>query len=803
VTNKIKKISSGEDSFWAIRSMGKAFVVRSVELALLSVILSLAHFYFPDWNFWLVLAVGILAATTLSFVLYKFLNGKKKNMLGHLSIPEQNPNELKEKNKTFWVWLKSQLLLLTSQLAVVATTLGFLVSFIYYVRHGEYNEYLEAGAVQTGIFWLHIPVLIIFIGWSIWKIKDEIDDEKSRKTFKRIFGRDINLEEIKHSENQQRKFRKWFLIFWISMGCLYGAFIIQRNLGHHNPIGRNEIFRMFMGLDEKEESPNNEEKTKDTESLEEKIEKIEKAVESSPDVETNLSEREIYEEIEKLKSKHLKVLLHEIIKEFKDTEAEQSLKYQEISNSEDSAVDKDLRYKKLSEYKAIYDKVRKAYDAENNERRKRLIEEAKEEIAPFLQSNELPSQEQIIFTKIKNIDLKELEKSAVKINKLIRQLETGKTISKNQQISEKLQFAIEAENPAETKDAIKAAYKLIDKNSKYSETLKDLIFACIIYFFNNLGWWIIFVCFIFITTLNSDKDTLKKESRYLYLSFFGFFLLSAAFPILIFALFFKGTSDAILTSWTAFFDGLSGIINAVILCLLIARLDSKLIGLTSYLIGVLYFYAAFQPLFIVFEQPGEISQITKMIVLVGVFISKIYFFLIITYALKTGRILTYLYCFPNLSKRVDSIYANPYKIECEEKNGDFKFIITKNNEEIYSGEYKNSDEKTFFRKMDELRKVASDRDHVKKEPLSLDEYKVQILGKDGNIICATKDESMSEKKADQLIEDSIKYIPYCEHPQLINKGKKAGTIPEETNEDNSKNLPLSEKIKEWLREIIK
>jgi hypothetical protein len=81
VTNKTEKTNFKEDSFWAIRSTGKAFVIRGSELVLLSAIVSFAYFYFPDLNFWTVLAVGILTATTFSFVLYKtFYRGENKSM---------------------------------------------------------------------------------------------------------------------------------------------------------------------------------------------------------------------------------------------------------------------------------------------------------------------------------------------------------------------------------------------------------------------------------------------------------------------------------------------------------------------------------------------------------------------------------------------------------------------------------------------------------------------------------------------------------------------------------------------------
>lgn len=61
-----------------------------------------------------------------------------------------------------------------------------------------------------------------------------------------------------------------------------------------------------------------------------------------------------------------------------------------------------------------------------------------------------------------------------------------------------------------------------------------------------------------------------------------------------------------------------------------------------------------QPLFLVFElTDSERLDTIATLVLIFVFISKIYFFLIIFYALQTGKMLNYLVCFPILRKRAE------------------------------------------------------------------------------------------------------------------------------------------------------
>lgn len=178
------------------------------------------------------------------------------------------------------------------------------------------------------------------------------------------------------------------------------------------------------------------------------------------------------------------------------------------------------------------------------------------------------------------------------------------------------------------------------------EVVRELAFPFIVFAFNNFTLLLIFLCFL-VLHIPSDKmsDDYRRHRNVSALIILGLtFLYPALVPVNV------GAFTAV--EWKAYssvFDTLSGVINAIALALLIARLDSKLIGLPSWLISILYSYAAVQPLFIVFElsESNVLKQITTS-VLIFVFVSKIYFFLIIIYALQTGKMLNYLFCFPIL-----------------------------------------------------------------------------------------------------------------------------------------------------------
>ncbi len=195
-----------------------------------------------------------------------------------------------------------------------------------------------------------------------------------------------------------------------------------------------------------------------------------------------------------------------------------------------------------------------------------------------------------------------------------------------------------------------ASHESEDEKAKLEKAQVDmkLIFAFVAFFFNNLTLLFVFSCFL---VMYIRPDEVKKEWMYVFSSVVFVTCLTLLFPFFIF-LRKEAFTPAEAGAYSSIFDALSGVINAVVLALLIARLDSKLVGLPSWLISILYSYAAVQPLFLVFElSNSELLKTIATMVLIFVFISKIYFFLIIFYALQTGKMLNYLFCFPILRQR--------------------------------------------------------------------------------------------------------------------------------------------------------
>ena len=142
--------------------------------------------------------------------------------------PQEDPNKSYLHNQTFLDWLKKQYWLLISQVAVLAYILYFIASFAYYVTQGEYHEFLEPRTIQKAIYYTHIPILLLFIFGLIWIIKvNKKNYQKAREAYKRVFNKELDLIHAEHSENQLKRFKTWFLVFWIGMCALYITFTFQ------------------------------------------------------------------------------------------------------------------------------------------------------------------------------------------------------------------------------------------------------------------------------------------------------------------------------------------------------------------------------------------------------------------------------------------------------------------------------------------------------------------------------------------------------------------------------------------------
>jgi hypothetical protein len=289
-----------------------------------------------------------------------------------------------------------------------------------------------------------------------------------------------------------------------------------------------------------------------------------------------------------------------------------------------------------------------------------------------------------------------------------------------------------------------------------------LFFPFLTFALNNLSLLFVFWCFDVMYVPSYTPLSNRRHRSHVRLSSFFIAVLTLSFPLLLAVVYRNGFNKDTLTAYATVFDGVSGVLNAVVLALLIGRLDSKLIGLPSWLISLLYFYSAVQPLFAVFEQPGDIFKVIQTSVLIVVFGFKIYFFLIIVYALQTGRMLNYLICFPYLNRRINSVFDNQFEIKADkDKEGSFHISIKRKNADIYLIDRHLPTIEDCDEKVAELQEAVKREKSCHPKEQSGTHW-VEVVNSHGHKLCRSIS-LKSEEEAISLIEESIDKIPYCKY----------------------------------------
>jgi hypothetical protein len=232
------------------------------------------------------------------------------------------------------------------------------------------------------------------------------------------------------------------------------------------------------------------------------------------------------------------------------------------------------------------------------------------------------------------------------------------------------------------------------------------------------------------------------------------------------------------TDYMTIFYGVTGLLSAVVMALLIARMDSKLFNLPSHLIWMLFAYASIQALFIAFPQDVEVLKTVRTSALTSALGLKVCFFLAVAHSLQNGNVLNYIVCFPLLKERIDSIFENQFEIKLarvEEK--DFTFSILKKNHLHYSTTRTFESREECDEAIEELRELMGKGDSYGEPRKSAGTYWLEVRRPSeepssekhrrtpGELLC----ESIplrSEEEALDLMDESLSKVPYCKYNRL-------------------------------------
>jgi len=185
---------------------------------------------------------------------------------------------------------------------------------------------------------------------------------------------------------------------------------------------------------------------------------------------------------------------------------------------------------------------------------------------------------------------------------------------------------------------------------------------CIEVFFNNLSVIALFSCYIILHKYRRDHFEINSLTIKLV-------ILSLIFGMIQYlVLYFFGSGNRELES---FFHGISGLLNAVFLALLIGKLDSKVIEAPAWIIMCLFSYAAIQPMFIFFF--GN-HPVWRVFTLYAALLLKILFFAFLMWVIRANLLKKYLLfslkvdqCIHDDSKIINPAFADQIKLKSKRK----------------------------------------------------------------------------------------------------------------------------------------
>lgn len=281
---------------------------------------------------------------------------------------------------------------------------------------------------------------------------------------------------------------------------------------------------------------------------------------------------------------------------------------------------------------------------------------------------------------------------------------------------------------------------------------------------NNLTVLFVFWCFRILYVPGDDGNFREKHHLLFNYSVLITVLLTVLPPLLVIVIKSNGFTEAEVLKIPTIFATVGGTLNAVAFALLIARLDSRIIGLRSSLVSVLYGYAALQPLFVAFHQRSNFLRAIETSALIAAFLFKICLVLIVAHVKRSGGLNDYLWFFPILNRRVNSIFDNQFEIRAYSTgSASFRFSIFNKNVEVYKTETSYLSRAKCDEAVGKLRERMKERGNYGDKPQRVHgTYWIQVTNLEGEVICEST--SLRTKvEAQDLIEESIEKIPYCKY----------------------------------------
>ncbi len=292
---------------------------------------------------------------------------------------------------------------------------------------------------------------------------------------------------------------------------------------------------------------------------------------------------------------------------------------------------------------------------------------------------------------------------------------------------------------------------------------EKVIYSFVFFIVNNVLVLILFLCFKVLYIPADDEKFADKDRLLRNYALLIFVILTVFIPLVAIIIKGNGFTSSEAEKIPTILGAIGGTLNAVAFALLIARLDSRIIGLRLLLIGVLYAYAALQPLFITFNQPSNLLKFIATSAMMAVFIFKLCLVLMVGHIRRSGGLIDYLWFFPAISNSVNSIFSNQYEIKTYSPKPDgFTFSIFNNNIETYRGS-------TIYRKRSQCDEAIKTLVNLMKRKKNYSKRAQELQGtywvevKSGDEVLCESRSLRSQSEADELINESVEEVPYCKY----------------------------------------
>ena len=303
---------------------------------------------------------------------------------------------------------------------------------------------------------------------------------------------------------------------------------------------------------------------------------------------------------------------------------------------------------------------------------------------------------------------------------------------------------------------------IAEKGLSIAELPRDVNFSFAFFIINNLMVLVLFWCFAVLYIPNDDKKFDEKHRLLFRYSLVIFVLITFVIPLLAIIVAGNGLTESEISKIPTILGAVGGTLNAVAFAVLIARLDSRIIGLKLFLVAVLYAYAALQPLFVTFNQPSDLLKFIATSAMIAAFLFKICLVFMVGHVRNSGGLINYLWFFPFLSKSVNTVFDNQFEIKAySPKYGWFTFLISDKNVEKFRA-------LEIYRSREECDRVIETL--VKAMKARKSDPEVQSMRgthwvrlKSGKRVVCESISLRSEAEAKELIRESVEKIPYCKY----------------------------------------